>query len=216
MRVGWMLGVACASPAGSSAGPSPSRPPPAEAPAWACALASGPLDVSVRPGRYDATYAYRQDKLITMERTASTSVDGQAWLDLGADGGFAGCVGAIVSRSRAVSRYASADGQDHHEGDRVVHLLGLRGTWSQELDGARLRVDGLTWGACDGEMREAALELRCGALRDPDRIACRGEAPQLPPILLDLGSSARAGPTLTRDDPSARAGGDDAPACGPW
>lgn len=212
-----LLGLSC------STQPAPLPPPPPPELAWSCPLGPALGEVTLWPevaaGRYDTTYSYDQDKLPTMERTSRVHVDGQAWLDLQPTGEMSACVGAVLTRSGSVSKYASHDGQHHSHEETVPHLFGLRGRWTQLSDGARLIIEQRSTGSCSEGFVAADAQLMCGTLRGPAQavVACRplGPTVDLSAIGLNLEDSPRAGPVISESVPMGREG-PTTPRCGPW
>lgn len=166
--------------------------------------------VAPTAGLFTASYAYSQTTFITTERSVSTSITGDARLELKPDGTASACFGKRAKNRSSVGKYASPDGKYHHDERQDLNLLGARGSWKLDGGVARIVFDRVRYGSCDAtEPGGPPLEVTCVAIEKNERLPVRVLACQLAPWLgfddlaLDPTDSPRAGPFAMQTDPRA-------------
>jgi len=176
-------------------------------------------------GQYKGSGEFRQNKLVTRERTSNKSVTSRSVIDLQEDGTLTACFAGKKGNRSHVSRYESPDGKDRQYDRSNRWLLGARGTWSVVNGQARLALTEVRQGTCTPDVPQTGFalpfELTCALLVTPgalpDRImTCRldKEPGWLAPAGLDLGESDAVGPWTFRFDP--RKSIDPKKVNGPW
>src|SRR5690606_5957923 len=122
------------------------------------------------PGRYASLLRASQRRFITMEHTVAESIDGGASIELHPDGRVEACFWATARSGGSISRFASRDGEDHHNQSEHRQRLGARGSWRAEPDASSVivRLDALQWRTCQAGAEAwqppAPIELPCHAL----------------------------------------------------
>lgn len=179
-------------------------------------------------GRYALSLQAKQHRFVTMEITIDSSVNGGASIDLREDGTVHACFWGTDRSSGSISKYASDDGQHHHNETNTSFRMGMWGTWTAEPEAARatLQLTSVDHRSC--ERSDAAIErspviMTCHAIAAGDglpvpAIICRFPADQhrLEQLAMALVDHPRSGPWAIREDSTGRypqAFGDDVQ---PW
>ena len=138
----------------------------------------------VEAGHYGASMHSSYRFYITMERVISGGKRSKMELRLEKDGRARLCVESEGQSSYSVSKYASRDGEDHHEKREDSMSTAWHGRWSPAPDGhASLEFDRVSYHGCDAKPVDLPhpYGAECHELRGsgpvPELLACRGDAP---------------------------------------
>ncbi len=125
-------------------------------------MGAPPLSAA-KPGDYALELSASSTAFITMERNIWEGVKGRLSLSVVQGGAFTGCLQFERTSGGSVSKYASHDGEYHHNEYTDEQQISFKGSWAMEGEWMALTLEGSAWNTCepDAEHHPVTGSLRC-------------------------------------------------------